>query len=76
MRLCHSQRQRRTHQETAQVSGAPGDDIELRIQVIGEREAALITSPDPQLRFHSGLPEKNIVIQGATFLNPLRVGQP
>jgi tRNA-(ms[2]io[6]A)-hydroxylase len=35
---------------------APGDDIELRIQVIGEREAALITSPDPQLRFHSGLP--------------------
>ncbi|MGD9342237.1 MAG: tRNA-(ms[2]io[6]A)-hydroxylase [Chromatiales bacterium] len=35
---------------------APGDDIELRIQVIGERESALITSPDPQLRFHSGLP--------------------
>ncbi len=33
-----------------------GDDIDLRIGIIGQREAELVMSPDPQLRFHSGSP--------------------
>ncbi|ADN76806.1 tRNA-hydroxylase [Ferrimonas balearica DSM 9799] len=36
-----------------QFSEAP---IAPRVRVLGKAEAALITSPDPQLRFHSGVP--------------------
>ncbi|MBW3166217.1 tRNA-(ms[2]io[6]A)-hydroxylase [Ferrimonas balearica] len=36
-----------------QFSEAP---IASRVRALGEAEAALITSPDPQLRFHSGVP--------------------
>ncbi len=42
--------------EFARQYRASGDDVDLRIRVIGEREADLITSPDSQLRFHSGSP--------------------
>ncbi len=33
-----------------------GSDISLRVQIFGELEAELITRPDTQLRFHSGVP--------------------
>ena len=32
------------------------DDISSRVQFFGEVEAALITSPDDEFRFHSGVP--------------------
>lgn len=32
------------------------DDISARVQAFGEWEAELILSPDPQYRFHSGVP--------------------
>lgn len=36
-----------------------GQDISGRVQQIGVLEAELIVSPDPQFRFHSGVPEAN-----------------
>ncbi|NCB90456.1 MAG: tRNA-(ms[2]io[6]A)-hydroxylase, partial [Gammaproteobacteria bacterium] len=32
------------------------DDISSRVRFFGEVEAALITSPDDEFRFHSGVP--------------------
>lgn len=34
-----------------------GGNIGERVQLFGETEARLISSPDPQLRFHSGVPD-------------------
>lgn len=37
-----------------------GGDISERVQLFGETEAQLILSPDPQLRFHSGVPVSSV----------------
>jgi tRNA-(ms[2]io[6]A)-hydroxylase len=38
-------------------SGAGDDDIKSRLDELRTLEAALITTPDPQFRFHSGVPD-------------------
>jgi tRNA-(ms[2]io[6]A)-hydroxylase len=38
-------------------AGAQGLDFEARIARFSQLEAQLITRPDPEFRFHSGLPE-------------------
>ena len=38
-------------------SGAGDDDIGSRLDELRTLEAALITTPDPQFRFHSGVPD-------------------
>jgi tRNA-(ms[2]io[6]A)-hydroxylase len=36
---------------------AHGLDVDARVEVLSQAEAELITSPDPQFRFHSGTPQ-------------------
>ena len=35
-----------------------GEDIADRVKFFGEKEAELISSPDSDFKFHSGLPKK------------------
>jgi len=48
-----------------QESGRPSTAIEQRLDELLALEAGLITNPDPQFRFHSGLPTKSPAIGSA-----------